>query len=59
MVFNAGHRIRVALAGTNWDRFEVNSNDGGDLNNPNHIPANPNHLRGVDGERIALGSHGT
>jgi putative CocE/NonD family hydrolase len=46
MVFNEGHRIRVAIAGTNWDRFEINSNDGGDLNNPNYIPANPEILFG-------------
>jgi len=46
MVFNTGHRIRVDLAGTNWNRFERNSNDGGDLNNPNYIPANPQILFG-------------
>jgi predicted acyl esterase len=31
IVFNAGHQIRVAIAGSNWPRFEVNPNDGGDL----------------------------
>jgi len=46
MVFDAGHRIRVAIAGTNWERFERNSNDGGDLNNPNYIVANPEILFG-------------
>jgi len=46
MVFNAGHRIRVAIAGTNWERFEINSNDGGDLNNPNYIEAHPEILFG-------------
>jgi len=46
MVFNAGHRIRIAIAGTNWKRFERNSNDGGDLNNPNYIVANPEILFG-------------
>jgi predicted acyl esterase len=46
VVFNAGHRIRVAIAGTNWERFERNSNDGGDLNNPNYIVANPEILFG-------------
>jgi predicted acyl esterase len=46
MVFNAGHRIRLAIAGTNWERFERNSNDGGDLNNPNYIVANPEILFG-------------
>ncbi len=48
MVFNAGHRIRVAIAGTNWNRFERNSNDGGDLNDPNYIVANPDILFGPD-----------
>jgi len=37
IVFNASHRIRIAVSGTNWPRFEVNPNDGGDLN----IPASP------------------
>jgi len=46
MVFNAGHRIRVDIAGTNWERFERNSNDGGDLNNPNYIVAHPEILFG-------------
>jgi predicted acyl esterase len=47
-VFNAGHRIRVAVAGTNWDRFERNSNDGGDLNDPNYVVAYPEILFGPD-----------
>lgn len=37
IVFNAGHRIRIAVSGSNWPRFEVNPNDGGDLN----IPTSP------------------
>jgi hypothetical protein len=37
IVFNAGHRIRIAVSGSNWPRFEVNPNHGGDLN----IPASP------------------
>jgi len=45
-VFNTGHRIRVAIAGTNWERFEINSNDGGDLNNPSYIDADPEILFG-------------
>jgi predicted acyl esterase len=32
LIFNAGHSIRVALAGSNSPRFEVNPNHGGDLN---------------------------
>jgi uncharacterized protein len=31
IVFAAGHRIRVDVAGSNAPRFEVNRNDGGDL----------------------------
>ena len=34
IVFNAGHRIRLDVSGSNWPRFEVNPNDGGDLNVP-------------------------
>ncbi len=34
MVFNAGHRIRIDVSGSNAPRFEVNPNDGGDLDNP-------------------------
>jgi predicted acyl esterase len=32
LVFNAGHRIRISVSGSNWPRFEVNPNDGADLN---------------------------
>jgi len=32
LVFNAGHRIRVAVSGSNWPRFEINPNNGADLN---------------------------
>ena len=48
MVFNSGHRIRVAIAGTNWNRFERNTNDGGDLNDPNYVVAYPDILFGPD-----------
>ncbi|PWB67968.1 MAG: hypothetical protein C3F15_17235 [Holophagae bacterium] len=48
MIFNAGHRIRVAIAGTNWERFERNDNSGGDLNNPNWTVAYPDILFGPD-----------
>jgi predicted acyl esterase len=34
IVFAAGHRIRVDVSGSNAPRFEVNPNDGGDLNAP-------------------------
>ena len=32
--FNSGHRIRISVSGSNFPRFEVNRNDGGDLNSP-------------------------
>jgi predicted acyl esterase len=32
LIFNAGHRIRISVSGSNWPRFEVNPNDGADLN---------------------------
>ncbi len=48
VVFNAGHRIRLAIAGTNYKRRERNSNDGGDLNDPNYIVANPEILFGPE-----------
>jgi putative CocE/NonD family hydrolase len=48
MVFNAGHRIRVAIAGTNYPRFERNDNTGGDLNDPHYQVAYPDILFGPD-----------
>jgi len=47
MVFNAGHRIRVDVAGTNWPRFEVNPNDGGDLDSGTPMLARPELLFGA------------
>jgi putative CocE/NonD family hydrolase len=32
LVFAAGHRVRIDVSGSNAPRFEVNPNDGGDLN---------------------------
>jgi hypothetical protein len=32
LVFNAGHRVRISISGSNAPRFEVNPNHGGDLN---------------------------
>lgn len=46
--FNAGHRIRVALAGSNWPRFEINPNDGGDLRTGTPTVARPVMLFGPD-----------
>jgi predicted acyl esterase len=48
-VFNRGHRIRVAVAGSNWPRFDVNPNHGGDLNgNDPPVVARPQILFGPD-----------
>jgi len=49
LVFNAGHRIRISVSGSNWPRFEVNPNDGLDLNlqTPGQI-ARPRLLFGTD-----------
>ncbi|NOZ93395.1 MAG: CocE/NonD family hydrolase [Acidobacteria bacterium] len=48
IVFNAGHRIRVDIAGSNWPRFEVNPNDGGSLDEPpgSGVVAHPRILVG-------------
>jgi hypothetical protein len=48
MVFDTGHRIRVAIAGSNSPRFEVNPCDGGDLNAGTPTVAHPEILFGVD-----------
>jgi predicted acyl esterase len=49
LVFNAGHSIRISVSGSNWPRFEVNPNDGLDLNleTPGQV-AQPRLLFGVD-----------
>jgi predicted acyl esterase len=46
LVVNAGHRIRVDVAGSNYPRFEVNPNDGGDLTTGTPIVARPALLFG-------------
>ena len=49
LVFNAGHRIRISVSGSNWPRFEVNPNDGLDLNlqTPGQV-ARPQLLFGIN-----------
>jgi predicted acyl esterase len=49
LVFNAGHSIRISISGSNWPRFEVNPNDGLDLNlqTPGQV-ARPRLLLGVE-----------
>ena len=47
-VFNAGHRVRIDVSGSNWPRFEVNPNDGGDLDAPGPgVVAHPAILTGA------------
>ena len=49
IVFNAGHRIRVDVSGSNHPRFEVNPNDGTDLDDPDDwIVARPALLFGAE-----------
>ena len=49
IVFNAGHQIRVSIAGSNYPRFEVNPNHGGDLNGDDEpVIAYPEILFGPD-----------
>jgi putative CocE/NonD family hydrolase len=48
-VFNAGHRVRIDVSGSNFPRFEVNPNDGGDLGAPGPgTVAHPDILLGAD-----------
>lgn len=56
LVLNAGHRLRILVSGSNWPRFEVNPNNGNDLNNPGpSIVAHPVLLVGpVYPSRIEL-----
>jgi len=56
IVFAPGHRIRVGVAGSNAPRFEVNRNDGRDLDAPGDgVVAHPEVLLGgVHGSRIEL-----
>lgn len=47
LVINAGHRLRVIVSGSNWPRFEVNPNTGGNLNQPGEgVVAHPALLVG-------------
>ena len=49
MVFNAGHRIRISVSGSNWPRFEVNPNNGANLNFPSRsVIARPRLLFGAN-----------
>ena len=49
LVFNAGHRIRISVSGSNWPRFEINPNNGRNLNlmTPGRV-AHPRLLFGAD-----------
>jgi len=49
MVFNAGHRIRIDVSGSNSPRFEVNPNTGESLEGPQRgVVARPDLLFGPD-----------
>jgi predicted acyl esterase len=49
LVFNAGHRIRISVSGSNFPRFEVNPNHGGDLDGGEPaVVARPDLLFGAD-----------
>jgi len=49
LVFNAGHRLRISVSGSNAPRFEINPNHGGDLNGGDPPePARPELLFGAD-----------
>ena len=49
MVFNAGHRIRISVSGTNAPRFEINPNNGGAFDGDDPpVVAHPELLFGPD-----------
>jgi putative CocE/NonD family hydrolase len=53
LVFNAGHRIRISVSGSNSPRFEVNPNHGGDLNGDEPpVRARPDLLFGGDSPSV-------
>lgn len=49
IVFNEGHQIRIDVSGTNAPRFEINPNDGSDLDQPDtRVVARPALLFGPE-----------
>lgn len=49
IVFNAGHRIRISVSGTNAPRFEINPNNGGAFDGDDPpVVAHPELLFGPD-----------
>jgi len=44
IAFNAGHRIRVAISSSNYDRFDVNSNTGEPFNKHTHMVSATNNI---------------
>lgn len=49
LVFSRGHRIRISVSGSNWPRFEINPNHGGDLDGDGSpVLARPELLFGPD-----------
>jgi putative CocE/NonD family hydrolase len=58
LVFNRGHRIRVAISSSNYPRFEANRNNGrswpSDQNFPSVVAHQTIFLGGAEGSHIIL-----
>ncbi len=58
LIFNRGHRIRVAISSSNYPRFEANRNNGRSWPTDQNFPAVVAHqtivLGGTDGSHIVL-----
>jgi predicted acyl esterase len=58
LIFNRGHRIRVAISSSNYPRFEANRNNGKSWPNDQNYPSVVAHqtifLGGTDGSSIVL-----
>jgi putative CocE/NonD family hydrolase len=58
LIFNRGHRLRVAISSSNYPRFEANRNNGRSWPADQNVPAVVAHqtifLGGADGSHIVL-----
>ncbi len=58
LIFNKGHRLRVAISSSNFPRFEANRNNGRSWPNDQNYPSVGAHqtifLGGIDGSSIVL-----
>jgi putative CocE/NonD family hydrolase len=58
LIFNKGHRLRVAISSSNFPRFEANQNNGyswpADQNHPSVVAHQTIFLGGADGSAIVL-----